>query len=210
MSKPGHPKATSTSVEIGSGSEACVETNASLVRRILNQDSAAFATLVERYHGFVFGICFRILQHRQDAEDATQETFARVAKYLEKWDPRRPLEPWLATVAGNRSRSHLAGRSPHTPLAQISEPESRRGDHARQADAMREEIGLALKRLSNRQRTAFEMFHTQSMTYAEIAEAMDCPIGTAKVLVHRARNRMIDHLKRRDAIDSPSNQSISR
>ena len=103
---------------------AILESNASLARRIMAQENGAFTLLVERYHDFVFRICFAILRHRQDAEDATQDTFSRVAKYLDRWDPRRPLEPWLATVAGNRSRSHLARRKVYAPLTAADEPES--------------------------------------------------------------------------------------
>lgn len=194
----------SLSVEItGSG---CLESNAALARRIVAQDSGAFTILVDRYHDFVFRICFGILRHRQDAEDATQDTFTRVARYLDRWDPRRPLEPWLATVAGNRSRSHLSRRRNYAPLSAADEPQSLSTAQSQAADAMREEITLAMGNLPDRQRIAFEFFHEQSMTYLQIAEEMNCPIGTVKTLVHRARVTLIDQLRQREVVPGPVNQ----
>ena len=61
--------------------------------------------LVNRFRGQVFGLCYRMLGQRQDAEDAAQETFVRVLKNLHRWDPARPFEPWLLTIAGNRCRT---------------------------------------------------------------------------------------------------------
>jgi RNA polymerase sigma-70 factor (ECF subfamily) len=177
-----------------------LDSNTVLVQRILQRDANAFTALVDRYQEFVFRICFGILRHRQDAEDATQDTFSRLVKYLDRWDPRRPLEPWLATVAGNRSRSQLARRRPHAPLTSAAEPQSLATSQAHDADAMREEIGLALQQLPPRQQVAFRLFHEQSLSYDEIARHMDCPVGTVKTLVHRARRGLIERLQERDVV----------
>ena len=175
-----------------------------LVARIIEQEAAAFNLLVDRYYSFVFRICFGMLRHQQDAEDATQETFSRVAQYLDRWDPRRPFAPWLAAVAGNRCRSHLARRRSYTSLGTVSEPEANAARLDRAADLMREEIALALASLPPRQRQAFQLFHEHSMSYAQIAEALDCPLGTVKTLVHRARFSMIDQLRQRDVVHAPA------
>ena len=57
------------------------ESNALLAQKFRKNDQSAFARLVGRHHSLVFQVCLRILGHRQDAEDATQETFSRVARY---------------------------------------------------------------------------------------------------------------------------------
>lgn len=86
-----------------------------LVRRCLEGDQLAMRALVERYQGQVFGLCYRMLGNRQDAEDATQETFIRVLHSLRRWDSSRAFEPWLLAIAGNRCRTALAARKrrPH-------------------------------------------------------------------------------------------------
>lgn len=200
------PKTASLSPPVDVSSTGCLESNAVLAKRIIAQDSVAFAQFVDRYQQFVFRICFGILRHRQDAEDATQDTFTRVARYLDRWDPRRPLEPWLATVAGNRSRSHLARRRCYAPLTAAAEPESLSTPQDQAADAMREEIVLAMGDLPDRQRIAFECFHEHSMSYVQIAGEMNCPVGTVKTLVHRARLSLINQLQRRDVVISPLDQ----
>ncbi|MCA9136545.1 MAG: RNA polymerase sigma factor [Planctomycetales bacterium] len=186
-----------------------IESNAALARRIVDQDSGAFATLVDRYHDFVFRICFGILRHRQDAEDATQDTFSRVAKYLDRWDARRPFEPWLATVAGNRSRSQLSRRRSYAPLTAAAEPQTFSTPEAQAAAAMQEEVSLAMDNLPQRQRIAFELFHEQSMSYIQISKELDCPIGTVKTLVHRARTSLIEQLRQRDVLACRAGQDTS-
>ena len=103
------------------------ESNALLAEKFHQNDESAFARLVHRHHQLVFKVCLRILGHRQDAEDATQETFSRVARYLHRWDSSRPLEPWLVTIAGNRSRSLLAKKRTNQPSALVSDPPCEQG-----------------------------------------------------------------------------------
>src|SRR6056297_1016789 len=176
------------------------ESNALLAEQFGQRNDRAFTKLMGRYHSLVFGLCLRMLGHRQDAEDATQETFTRVARYLDRWDRRRPLEPWLVAIAGNRCRTLLAGKRVHLPLLPVDEPISNHLDQQRAADLLHEELALALGGLPASQRRAFELFHEHSMSYAEIAAELSCPIGTAKTWVHRARANLIETLRSRDVL----------
>ena len=81
-----------------------------LVKRCLAGDQGSMLALVERFQGQVFGLCYRMLGQRQDAEDAAQETFVRVLKNLHRWDQGRDFQPWLLAIAGNRCRTALAAR----------------------------------------------------------------------------------------------------
>ena len=65
------------------------------------------AALVDRFQGQVFGLCYRMLGHRQDAEDVTQESFSRALRSLKSWDNQRAFRPWLMAIAGNRCRTWL-------------------------------------------------------------------------------------------------------
>ena len=78
---------------------------ATLVSHCLAGDQGAMIALVDRFKGQVFGLCYRMLGQRQDAEDAAQETFVRVLKNLHRWDQARDFEPWLLAIAGNRCRT---------------------------------------------------------------------------------------------------------
>ncbi len=169
-----------------------------LVRRYLENDPSAFSQLVRRYHQLVFQVCMRITGHQQDAEDALQETFTRVARALPVWDASRPIEPWLITIARNRCRSLLARRRPLCSLAVAAEPESNAAELERSARVLAEEIGLAIERLPENHRRAFRLFHEEQATYQEIAAELGCPLGTAKTWVRRARVELIGRLQQRD------------
>ncbi|TWU41985.1 RNA polymerase sigma factor [Novipirellula artificiosorum] len=176
------------------------DSTALLIERYRQNDPTAFTQLVSRYHSLVFGVCMRCLRHRQDAEDVTQETFSRVARYLDRWDTRRPIEPWLATIAGNRCRTYLSRhRSPIVSPLPI-EPAGTHAEHQIAEQTLREEIGLALSQQPANHRMAFRLFHDQAMNYAEIAERLDCPIGTAKTWVHRARTGLMQQLVAREVL----------
>jgi RNA polymerase sigma-70 factor (ECF subfamily) len=175
-----------------------------LVRHCLAGDQAAMLALVERFRGPVFGLCYRMLGQRQDAEDAAQETFVRVLKNLQRWDSERDFMPWLLAIAGNRCRTALAARR-RRPIAEpMVELVADDTPDRRPADQLAEEVHLALADLRPEYSQAFLLFHNQELSYAEIAEAMDVPLGTIKTWVHRARRALIDHLRRRGAIPEPS------
>ena len=171
-----------------------------LVRHCLAGDQSAMLALVERFRGPVFGLCYRMLGQRQDAEDASQETFVRVLKNLHRWDSQRDFMPWLLAIAGNRCRTALASRrrrpiaEPMVELVADDAPDRRPADH------LAEEVHLALADLRPEYSQAFLLFHDQELSYAEIAQAMDVPLGTIKTWVHRARRALIDHLRRRGTI----------
>ena len=171
-----------------------------LVGRCLAGDQRAMLALVERFRGQVFGLCYRMLSQRQDAEDAAQETFVRVLKNLHRWDPARDFEPWLFAIAGNRCRTALAARKrrpvaePAVELVADDAPDGRR------AQQLAEEVHLALRDLRDDYRQAFVLFHESELSYAEIAETMQVPLGTIKTWVHRARRELIDCLRQRGAI----------
>ena len=78
-----------------------------------------------------------------------------------------------------------------------------------QADGLREELLLALAQVPDRQKTAFELFHDQSLSYAEIADHLGCPVGTAKTWVYRARTSVIQILQKREVLAPRLNRDVS-
>jgi RNA polymerase sigma-70 factor (ECF subfamily) len=163
------------------------------------------AEFVDRFKGRVFGLCWRMLGQRQDAEDMAQETFVRALKNLHRWDPKRQMEPWLLAIAGNRCRSLLATRMRRpAPAPLISEVADERPDQT-VADNLAEEVRLALLELRPEYRQAFVLFHEQELSYAEIAESMDCPLGTVKTWIHRGRSELIERLRDRGVLEESRN-----
>ena len=171
-----------------------------LIDACLAGDQAAATTLVARYQGQVFGLCYRMLGHRQDAEDMAQETFVRALRSLVRWDRNRPFEPWLLAIAGNRCRTLLArrGRRPksHGEVADL--PDQRPDVSA--AKHLAEEVELSLLTLRDEYRQAFLLFHERHLSYDQIAEVLDCPLGTVKTWVHRARKGIVSQLLARGVV----------
>ncbi len=172
----------------------------SLVRQCLTGDQVAMLALVDRFRGQVFGLCYRMLGQRQDAEDAAQETFVRVLKNLHRWDAGRDFEPWLLAIAGNRCRTALSTRKRRPAGEVLPEQLPDTGPDLQAAKQLAEEVKLALVSVRDDYRQAFILFHEHELSYAEIAEAMNVPLGTVKTWVHRARRELIEQLQRRGVV----------
>jgi RNA polymerase sigma-70 factor (ECF subfamily) len=171
-----------------------------LVQQCMAGKQSAIVELVARYQSMVFGLCFRMLGQREDAEDITQETFVRVLDNLDRYDPQRKFEPWLLTIAGNRCRTTLAQRKRRpTNLSLEISPEDHRGTCSR-ATLLEEEMNLALSEIRSEYRDAFFLFHREELSYEEIAERLSVPLGTVKTWVHRARQELVQKLRKRGAI----------
>ena len=171
-----------------------------LVQRCLAGNQIACRDLVSRYQGQVFGLCYRMLGQREDAEDAVQETFVRVLRNLHRWDPEQRFEPWLFTIASNRCRTRLAKRM-RTPNSQTLEQPIEDNAHLEiAAQHLAEEVHRALQTVRDEYRQAFLLFHQHEMAYAEIAESMEVPLGTVKTWVHRARREIIKQLSSRGVV----------
>lgn len=168
-----------------------------LADRLAGEDDSAFVCLFHRYYQLVFGICFRALGHRQDAEDATQETFSRISRYLHRWDRKRPIEPWIVSIASNRSRTFLSKQRSRLKVSALQESSVHDSSDPHAASEILEEVRFAVEDLPAMQKTAFTLFHTHGRSYQEIAAEMDVPEGTAKTWVRRARVRLMERLRHR-------------
>lgn len=178
-----------------------VEDVSLLVGRCLAGESAAIVELVERFRGQVFGLCLRMLRHRQDAEDMTQEAFVRAIRNLRSWDPTRDFSPWLLAIAGNRCRTLLASRMRRPQGSVPVETLADRTPDPWSERTLSEEVQRAMETLREEYRTAFLLFHEQHLSYQEIAAALDCPLGTVKTWVHRARRELARELVRRGVVE---------
>ena len=161
--------------------------------------------LVERFRGQVFGLCLRMLGNRQDAEDMAQESFVRALRSLHRWDPRREFKPWLLSIAGNRCRTLLAKRQRRPRSVADVEHVADRRPPAEGYYILAEEVDQALAGLRTEYRHAFLLFHEQQLSYAELAAALNCPVGTAKTWVHRARMELADVLSKRGVLEEKAN-----
>jgi RNA polymerase sigma-70 factor (ECF subfamily) len=176
--------------------EIFVTDERTLVQSCLAGNVDALREFVQRFQSAVFGLCFRMLSHREDAEDVSQEVFLRAIRNLSRWDPARPLTPWLMTIAANRCRTFLSQRSRRDLPVDFAENVADRAVPQMRLD-LSEELQLALDRLREEYRLCFVLFHLNELSLAEIAELTGNPPGTIKTWLRRARLELADHLQRR-------------
>ncbi len=169
-----------------------------LVEALRSGDPQAPRLLIERFQGVVFGLCYRMMGHRQDAEDVAQEAFVRALRSIAGFDVTRPLRPWLLEIAANRCRTALVRRARRPPV--VSQPIEDRADPRpalSDPDDLAGELDRGLQALRPEYRMVFILFHEQNLSYDEIAEAVSRPIGTVKTWLHRARAQLAEDLSRR-------------
>jgi len=181
---------------------------APLVRQAVRGDRAAFARLVDLHQRAVFGLCLRLLQEREEARDAAQETFVRAWGALATYDPSNPFAPWLLRIARNHCIDLVRRRLPSGRRVELDAP--RAGDReqpselpdgaARPADEQLAEaqqasaVGAAVAALPRNYREVIHLFHVEHMSYKEIAATMEVPIGTVMTWLHRARARLRERM----------------
>jgi RNA polymerase sigma-70 factor (ECF subfamily) len=171
-----------------------------LVNRCLAGHQPSFGELIQRFRGQVYGLCYRMLGQREDAEDATQETFVRVVRNLHRWDPERAFEPWLLTIAGNRCRTRLAKRMRRPGTMSLDYPIEDQSVEIGRGKLLAEEMEHVLGSVRKEYREAFLLFHKQELCYNEISETLGVPLGTVKTWVHRARRELIMKLRKRGVL----------
>lgn len=180
-----------------------------LVHRCLRGDNEAVRQLVDRFQAEVYSLCMRLLNHRHDAEDVTQEVFLRIFRSLRGWDPQRPLKPWIMSIAVNRCRTWLSQRR-RRPESVDYLQDTLAGPPTDDSGELVEEIRKAVAELRWEYRAAFVLFHEQGQPYEEIARVMERPVGTIKTWLHRARVEILERLRRRGMVsDDAEEQSTA-
>ncbi len=168
-----------------------------LVVRVQQGDSDAYAVLVRRHLPRAYRLAWRMLRHREDAEDAVQDAFLRALERIDQCDPERPFGPWffrvVATTAINKQRSSKRRETDELTDREVS-------DVVGPADAatlsvLRGEVDAALATLPPMQRQLIEMVTYEEFTPTEAAQMLEIPAGTARWHLHEARKALRTQLR---------------
>jgi RNA polymerase sigma-70 factor (ECF subfamily) len=184
---------------------ACPPDEAEWARAAASGDKSAFARLVEKHKQSIYGLCYRLLGSTEEARDAAQEAFVRAYVSVGHFDPRQPFAAWVLRIARNHCIDLLRRRRPTLTLAaegrgddgpetgvapELPDRFARSGEEAMQEEEAQRDLERAVARLSPRYREVIALFHVQHKSYAEIAEALDVPMGTVMTWLHRARKEL--------------------
>lgn len=168
-----------------------------LVDRARRGDRSACEELFYRHRGAAFGIAYRLLGHEQDAQDAVQDGLVKAIAHLRDFDGRSGFRTWLLRIVTNAALDvgRKRKRRPTVTLGDGStngvEP-SRLEDpaHGLYRQDLRRVLDAALARLSPSARTTFVLFAEAGMSYKEIAETLEIPIGTVMSRLNHARMKL--------------------
>jgi RNA polymerase sigma-70 factor (ECF subfamily) len=176
-----------------------------LIERCRGGDVAAFEPLVEKYRDRVWRLAFNVLRDREDAWDVTQEAFIRAWQALPSFRGQSAFYTWLfrivVNVASDRARQRAArGRAFGTERVPEEEWERTMVDQGAPPDVEakraeeRQRITRALAALPEHHRTIIMLSDLEGLSYREIAEVLDIPMGTVMSRLHNARKRLRDVL----------------
>jgi RNA polymerase sigma-70 factor (ECF subfamily) len=168
----------------------------SLVERARRGDPAAFEALVNQHAVYVYNLAFRVAQDAQEAEDLAQETFLRAWQGLAHFRGQARFATWLYRIQANlfynrwpRLRRDLA--SLPVEAAAFEPIPAEQGVEAAVVSAEeRAAVHAAIDRLSPAYRVLITLRHLQEMSYEEIAQTLNLPLGTVKTGIHRARREL--------------------
>lgn len=178
-----------------------------LVQRVQAGDKAAFDLLVRKYQHRVLKLVSRFVSDAAEAEDVAQEAFLKAYRALASFRGESAFYTWLYRIAINTAKNALVSnrRRPVDFDLDLQDPEQY-DRHARLKEGdtpegvllteeIRSVVEKAMEQLPEDLRTAIVLRELEGLSYEEIAEAMDCPVGTVRSRIFRAREAIDRKLK---------------
>ncbi|EDM77034.1 RNA polymerase ECF-type sigma factor [Plesiocystis pacifica SIR-1] len=161
------------------------------------RDKSAFAELVRRHQGKVRGLLLRLSADPTLADDLAQEVFLRAYRGLVGFEGRSRFSTWLYRIAYNvflnhRTRSKELAALPTGFESQAAAPE---GELSPSRFDMRRDLAAAIAGLPERYRAVVTLYYLEDVSYPEIAEVLDLPLGTVKTHLHRAKKLLRERLR---------------
>ncbi len=167
-----------------------------LVRRHLEGEEQAFEELFDRYYTRLFRFCLQRVGDRSASEDIAQDTLLQALKYLQGFDPKRPMWPWLKTIAGHLIGRFIGVKHEEQSLIETWVPSAASVHDAADLLGEKELLGLALKRLAPSQRNAISLRYLDEWSPKELAEFLGVGKHAVEQLLSRARVKLREEYRR--------------
>ena len=172
-----------------------------VVRRVQAGDVAAFDALIGKYRERVYGIIYNMTSNREDAADLTQDTFIKAFQSIQRFGGQSSFFTWLYRIAVNSTLSHLRKSrlrsffsldtlNADEPVAKdvVEALTDKTGvDRDTYVRELQEKLNDAMLKLSIKHRTVVTLFEFDGLSHQEIAEVMECSVGTVRSRLHYAK-----------------------
>jgi|UniRef100_UPI004049DD12 RNA polymerase sigma-70 factor, ECF subfamily len=180
-----------------------------IVRRVQAGDVAAFDVLTLRYRGRVYGVIYNMTSNREDAADLTQDAFIKSFQSINRFQGQSSFFTWLYRIAVNSTLTHLRKNRLRTFFSLEKVDENDR-QSAEVIEALTDNTGVerntfvkelqerlndAMQKLSIRHRTVVTLFEIDGLSHQEIAEIMNCSVGTVRSRLHYAKQQLQSELQ---------------
>ncbi len=174
-------------------------TDQQLVARVQKGDSRAFDMLVLKYQHKIMGLISRYVHDSDEVQDVAQEAFIKAYRALPKFRGDSAFYTWLYRIAINTAKNHLVSRSRRPPGSDVEVEDAEyfeAGDALRTIETpenalfgaeLKDVVERAIAELPDDLRTAVTLREFDGLSYEDIADVMDCPVGTVRSRIFRAR-----------------------
>ena len=178
-----------------------------LVERVQRGDKAAFDVLVLKYQNKIIQLINRYVRDPDEAMDVAQEAFLKAYRAIERFRGDSAFYTWIYRIAINTAKNHLVASSRRPPGDDIDAQEAEQYEGAAGLkeydtperlilkDEIQATIARAIDSLPDDLKTAITLRELEGMSYEEIAQTMECPIGTVRSRIFRARDAIDSLLK---------------
>ena len=185
------------------------DSDLAIVRRVQEGDVAAFDQLVLKYRGRVYSVVYNLTSNREDAADLTQDAFIKSFQSINRFQGQSSFFTWLYRIAVNSTLTHLRKNRLRTffsfekingddkvsaeVIAALTDTTG--ADQETFARELQEKLNEAMQKLSIRHRTVITLFEIDGLGHQEIAEIMNCSVGTVRSRLHYAKQLLQSELQ---------------
>jgi RNA polymerase sigma-70 factor, ECF subfamily len=182
-------------------------TDAELVLRVQNGDKRAFDILVSKYQNKIFAIISRFVSDQAEVFDVAQETFIKAYRALPNFRGDSQFYTWVYRIAINTAKNYLTSKGRRPPATDIDSQdaesygsgvalrENASPEKLMMRDQLQKVIFDTIDDLPEDLRRAITLREIEGMSYEEIAEVMQCPVGTVRSRIFRARETIDEKVK---------------
>jgi len=179
-----------------------------LVERVQRGDKEAFGLLVEKYQRKLARLVSRLVRDPSEVEDVTQEAFVKAYRALPSFRGDSAFYTWLYRIGINTAKNYLVAMGRRAPTSTEVDAEEAEGFES--GELLRDistpeslllskeiagTVNAAIDALPEELRSAIQLRELEGMSYEEIAKLMDCPVGTVRSRIFRAREAVAERLK---------------
>jgi len=180
-----------------------------VVECVQSGEVEAFDELILRYRGRVYGMIYNMTSNREDAADLTQDAFIKAFQSINRFQGQSSFFTWLYRIAVNATLSHLRKHRLRTffslekvdendrPSAEVIEAltDHSSAERGTLVKELQERLNEAMQKLSIKHRTVVTLFEIDGLSHQEIAEIMNCSVGTVRSRLHYAKQQLQSDLQ---------------